>query len=133
MTRIGLFHLYVMRVFYLLLVLGLGSIIWPEIINHKTPWSFHSGVRICLFVALSALAVFGLRHPVKMMPLLVFEIIWKLIWLSVVALPAWQSGTLDAATRDTTFECLAVLVFIPVIPWGAIFAAVITSPGDRWR
>ena len=39
------------------------------------------GVETCMLVALSLLAVLGLRYPMKMLPILLFEIGWKFIWV----------------------------------------------------
>ena len=41
----------------------------------------------CILLAMSVLAFLGLRYPVKMLPILLFESMWKLTWLAVIALP----------------------------------------------
>ena len=41
----------------------------------------------CLLTAMSLLAFFGLRYPVRMLPILLLEINWKLIWIGTVAIP----------------------------------------------
>ena len=49
---------------------------------------------------MSVLALLGLRYPLRMLPILLFEVAWKLTWLGVVALPLWSEDKLDAATRE---------------------------------
>jgi hypothetical protein len=39
-----------------------------------------------------------------MLPVLLFECLWKVICLTVVALPLWASHKLDAATLQTTYS-----------------------------
>jgi uncharacterized membrane protein YhhN len=46
----------------------------------------------------------GLRHPVKLLPLLLFESAWKLLWLVLVAPPRATTGALDGATTETTMS-----------------------------
>ena len=67
--------------------------------------------------AMGALAVAGLFSPVRMLPLLVFEIAWMAIWVSTVALPKWLDGSLDDGTLSILFNCAVVLPFIFVVPW----------------
>jgi len=132
-TKVSLPRLYALRAGYLLLVTGLGLVIWPAIFHHDKPWELMQGVVHCMLAALSALAVLGLRYPLKMLPLLFFELGWKAIWLLVVALPLWRAHTMDADTMETAYECLIAVVFLAVIPWRYVTAAWLAAPGDRWR
>jgi hypothetical protein len=132
MKDVSLFRLYLLRAMYLLIAVGLGSMIWPLIINHVKPWGHMQGVAICLFGALSLLSVLGLRYPLQMLPLLLFELAWKSIWLIVVAWPLWSSGTIDPANLQTMYECLLGLVLLFIIPWRYVFANYVQRPGDRW-
>ena len=125
-------RLYALRAGYLMLVLGLGLVIWPRILGHG-PWPLMFGVVQCMLAAISALAVLGLRRPLQMLPLLFFELAWKAIWLAAVALPAWRTGNLDSATLSTVYECLVVVVFVVVIPWRYVLATYLARPADRWR
>ena len=56
------------------------------------------------------LSVLGLRYPLQMLPLLLWELVWKTIWLIVVAAPLWSAGSMDEATRSTAFAVLWVVV-----------------------
>ena len=108
-------------------------VIWPGIIHHEKPWTLMQGVVHCMLAAMSALAILGLRYPLQMLPLLFFEVVWKLLWLIVVALPLWSAHQMDADTLETANDCLLVVVFLIVIPWPYVFANYVMKPGDRWR
>ena len=88
MNEVSLVRLYALRATYLLIVVGLGIEIWPGIIHHEKPWELMQGVVNCVLAAVSLLALLGLRYPLQMLPLLFFEMVWKSIWLIVVALIA---------------------------------------------
>jgi hypothetical protein len=67
-----------------------------------------------------------------MLPLLLFEMAWKAIWLSAVALPLWLAHRMDAATAETAGECLMVAIFLFTVPWPYVYAAYVKSAGDPW-
>jgi hypothetical protein len=109
-------RLHLLRAGYLLVGVGLAVVKWPLLPDaHRLP--LHEGVVLCLLTAMSLLALLGLRHPVTLLPLLVFETLWKLLWLGLVALPRAASGRLDAATTETLVSCSLVVVVIAVVPW----------------
>jgi len=128
MPDVSPLRLYALRAGYLLLVVGLGLVVWPGVIHHDTPWSLSGGVVKCMLAAMSALAVIGLRYPLRMLPLLFFEVAWKAIWLIAVALPLWSAHQMDADTTETAVECLMVVVFLVVIPWPYVVSTYLTAP-----
>jgi hypothetical protein len=132
-TDVPVWRLYALRAGYLLLVVGLGSQIWPVILHHPKPWELMHGVADSMFGALSALAVLGLRYPLRMLPLLLFELLWKTIWLTVIALPLWINHHIDADTLDTAQACLMGVIFPIIIPWPYVLKTFAAQPGDRWR
>lgn len=133
MTQVSLLRLYALRATYLLLVVGLGIEIWPGIIHHEKPWELMQGVVSCVLGAVGALAILGLRYPLQMLPLLLFELVWKSIWLVVVALPLWSAHQMDADTWETAAACLMGVIFPLVIPWPYVLSNYVKKPGDRWR
>src|SRR6187549_60585 len=113
MQGLSTLRLYLLRGMYLLLIVGLATTIWPLMIASARDAELMRGVVWTMLTALSLLAILGLRYPVKMMPLLFFELSWKVLWVSVVGLPLWLSGEIDAATRETLVECLFGVVIVP--------------------
>jgi len=133
MTQVSLLRLYALRAAYLLMAVGLGLTIWPGILNPDRDWSLMGGVVQCVLAAVSLLALLGLRYPVKMLPLLMFELIWKGMWLVLVGLPAWRAGGMSAGTTETLIACLMGVIFPLVIPWRHVWETFVAAPGDRWR
>ena len=126
-------RLYMLRAMYLLMAVGLGLTIWPTILNHKPEWPLWNGVGCALLGAIGLLAWVGLRHPLKMLPLLFVELAWKAIWLLAVALPLWSAGQLDPRTAETVRDCLLVILVPIVIPWPYVWRHYVRAPGERWR
>lgn len=134
MSDISTFRLYLLRATYALILVGLATTAWPGIINHPHNWGLMRSVVTSVLTAVSLLAVVGIRYPLKMLPLLLFELLWKSIWLLAVALPLWRADLIDTATAETVFACLMGIVLFPiVIPWRYVIANYIMKPGDRWK
>ena len=100
---------------------------------HAATLPAYEGVTLCLLTAMSLLAFLGLRYPVKMLPVLLFETTWKILWLALVALPNARSGTLDQTRTEIAVSCSLVVVIIAVIPWRHVWPQFVREPGDRWR
>lgn len=133
MNEVSSFRLYTLRAMYLLIVVGLGIVVWPGVIHQDRPWELMEGTVACMLAAFSALSILGLRYPLQMLPLLLWELVWKTLWLGIVALPQWWAGHIDESIKPSIFACsLVVLVYI-AIPWRYVFAHYVKKPGDRWR
>ena len=129
--EVSLVRLYVLRATYLVLVVGLGATIVPSLIDHPP---MTRGVIPSLLGGVWLLAFLGLRYPLQMLPLLIFEFVWKTVWLLAFGLPQWSAGQMPA-TFGEDFEAIAMGV-IPmpiVIPWGYVYRHYIREPGARWR
>jgi hypothetical protein len=132
-VELPLWRLYLLRALYLLVVVGLGVIIWPSLIHHDGPWELMEGAETSMLGAFSALSLLGLRYPLQMLPLLLWELLWKLIWLVVVALPLWRAGQMDDATAAMAAQILLVVIIPFVIPWGHVWANYVRKGAERWR
>jgi hypothetical protein len=127
-----LWRLYVLRACYALLAAGLGSNQLPAFLHHAH-WTQPSAVAHSFFLALALLSIVGIRYPLGMLPLLVYELLWKMIWLFGVALPLWVADRIDADTRQSFFQIAPVIILFPLLPWHYIFYNYLKKPGDRWR
>lgn len=133
MHDVSLARLYVLRATYLLIAVGLGLTIWPLLLGAPDQAEHFRGVTWTLLGALSLLALLGVRYPLKMLPLLLFELTWKAIWLIAIGLPLRGAGGLEGAFAETWFANLMGVVIVPLaIPWGYVVRTYLRAPGDRW-
>jgi len=127
-------RLNVMRIGYAFMGVGLVIVKWPILLQGATSsLPVFEGVVACLLTAMSLLAFLGLRYPVRMLPILLFEVAWKVIWLAAVALSHLIAGDLDAATGAILFNCSFVVVIVAVIPWRYAWRTYARTSGDAWR
>jgi hypothetical protein len=132
-AELPLWRLNLMRVGYAVMGVGLALVRWPDVIAYDRSTPLYEGIAAVLLTAMSLLAFLGLRYPVRLLPILMFECLWKLIWLSVVALPAVVAGDVDEAMSDVIFSCSFVVIILAVTPWGYVWRHYVTAKGDAWR
>ena len=130
---VSLFRLYTLRVCYFILAAGLGTYYWPSVISHTSEFAAKEGIAFALLAGLGLTAVLGLRYPVQMIPLLLFELTWKAIYLISFALPLWRAHQISAAVAVNIQAVAMVVIFLPLIPWRYVFAQYVTKRGDKWK
>jgi hypothetical protein len=130
--QLSVWQLNLLRVGYLVMGVGLAVIKWPLLFDHEA-WGLAEGTKECLLITMSVLALLGIRYPLRMLPVLLFEVSWKLLWLGVVALPLWSDNQLEGATRTQASAVLWVVIIIAVIPWRHVLAQYVMAPGEPWR
>ena len=128
--EVSLVRLYVLRAMYLVLVVGLGAMIVPEIVSHELT---SRGVIASLLAAVWVLAFIGLKYPLEMLPLLFFELTWKTIWMVAYGLPQWSSGQRPPTFAEDSFNIALGAVLLFVIPWGYAWRYYVKRPTTRWR
>ena len=126
-------RLNIMRFGYAFMGVGLAIVKWPILVQNAPSLPVFEGVVACLLTAMSLLAFLGLRYPVRMLPILLFEVTWKVIWIAAVAVPHLVADDLNAATRGVLFNCSLVIIIIAVIPWRYVWKRYVRTPGDAWR
>ncbi len=124
-------NIYAMRSVYLLMVIFLGSDVWAHIFSYSEPWAPSDAMDWSVWAAFSLFALLGLFKTVEMIPILLLEVVYKLIWLVLVAVPLWKVGDLNGATTDGMIFPFA-LVCLPILamPWGYVFKRYIYSWSD---
>jgi hypothetical protein len=125
------FNIYLLRLVYALMFFVLGKDTWTKILFHQGAWDPSDAVAWCVWTAFATLAGIGIIQPLRMLPILLLEIFYKVLWLIIVAYPLWSQGKLwESAAAGTTTAFLWVLLPIIAVPWGHVFSNYIyrTAP-----
>jgi len=130
---VSLFRLYTLRLAYLILAAGLGAMIWPAVISHSPQFALAHGIQAALLAAIGLTAVLGLRYPVQMLPLLIFEFTWKAIFLIAFALPLWRAHQITPAAAADIQAVIMVVILVPLVPWIYVWKQYVVKPSERWR
>lgn len=123
------FHVWGLRLFYFLMLAFVATDAWRGLLTHEGPWDPVRAVAICVWATYPTLAVFGLIHPLRWLPLMFFTIGYKALWLGFVAWPMWRDGTLAGSPAEEIAYAFAALpVLIAVVPWGYAYRTYVQWP-----
>lgn len=122
-------NIYLLRLLYILMFFVLGKAAWGHIATHQGPWEPDNAMAWCVWAAFATLAGLGIIRPLKMLPILLLEVFYKVLWLVIVAYPLWSRGALAGSPAEgTTTAFLWVLLPIVAIPWRHVFATYVYWP-----
>lgn len=113
--KIRIFWLKMMYVSTLVIAGGLG--VGLLIFRDATQWIFGivcshilSGLIGSMFLAFALLSVLGLRNPVRFVPLLCLQLLYKLIWICFIAIPLFFTGEIAIDMIVVIIVFLAVII-----------------------
>jgi hypothetical protein len=130
---VPLWQINLLRFLFLLIAVVMGSIVWKQLLFESTGWAWERGLAKSMLAALALLCLWGVRYPLQMLPLMVFELAWKTVWITSIALPAWLSGGMTKDIEDLFYDCIGVIVIYFAIPWRYVFVRFFTQPMEPWR
>jgi hypothetical protein len=124
----------VMRLGYLVMAVGLTLRKGPLFVDGTVATlPVYEGVVAALLGTMALLALLGLRYPIQLLPLLVFESVWKLIWLAAVAAPHVMSGDMSTQMSSVLSSVSVVVLILAVTPWDYVWSRYVRASGDPWR
>ena len=127
-------NIYLLRLLYALMFFVLGHTTWTHVLTHRGMWEPKDAMAWCVWTAFAALAGLGIVRPLQLLPILLLEIFYKVMWLLMVAYPLWSHGALaGSAAEGTTAAFLWVILPIVAMPWGYAFVQYVYDPGKRVR
>ena len=115
-------NVYLLRLLFLLVVVFVASGSWSAIVRHRGQWDHVKAAAVCMWAAYSVLSVFGLINPLRWLPIVMFEIFYKIIWLIIVAYPLWSGNQLAGSpAAEMTYAFVWVILPIVAMPWAYAF------------
>ena len=122
-------NIYLLRLLYLLVVIFVARDSWTVILTHQGPWDYLHAVAYCVWAAYATLSIVGLIHPLKMLPIVFFEIFYKSIWLIIVAYPLWSKNQLvGSPAEQLTYAFLWLPLPLLAVPWPYAFKTYFSLP-----
>ncbi len=119
-------NIYAMRLLFTLMFLFLSHDSLVHILNHTGTWEVTDAVAWCVWLAYGAISWIGIIRPLKMLPIVLLEIVYKTAWLLVVSYPLWKKNELAGSPADYTTSVF-IFVILPILfmPWRYFFRTCI--------
>ena len=128
--EVSLARLYAIRAAALLGVYGLFSTVMTLV----DPAPDERGMLKAMVSGLWVMSLITIRYPLKMLTVLLFELVWKLLWLIFFGIPQWWTGVGSPRLSEDLWSIGAFpIVCILIIPWGYVWRHYVKEPAERWR
>ena len=115
-------NIYLLRLMFVLILVYVARDSWTAIFTHQGPWDPLHAMSYCVWAAYSTLFFFALFQPLKWLPLVLFEIAYKAIWLAIVAYPLWSANQLAGSSAEQlTYAFLWLPLPLLAVPWRYTF------------
>ena len=122
-------NIWLLRLFYFLMAAFVATDAWKTLITHEGPWNHVRAVAFCVWATYPTLAVLGLIHPLRMLPIMLFTIGYKSLWLIFVAYPLWRANALGGSPAEAmTYVFLWTPLLIIAVPWTYVYQTYVKWP-----
>lgn len=123
-----IWRLHIMRGLFFLNFIGLAFDTWPIIFSPQEQMDTLTGVAYSFWASFSLLNFFGIRFPLKFLPILLLQLLYKTAWIISTYLPAKNSGLLNEDLDSFLWICVAGIVLdVLIIPWGYVYRSYLKN------
>jgi hypothetical protein len=119
-------NIYLLKLLFALMFIFLTYDSWAHVFRHTGPWDPANSAAWFMWGSCGVIAVIGIIRPLKMLPIVLFEIVYKTAWLIVVGWPLSRQNQL-AGTPAGAMAHNFMLVILPIVamPWRYFFRSYI--------
>jgi hypothetical protein len=119
---VALWRINAIRFLFLLMAVIMGSVVWSQLLFESADWPVARGLAKSMLAALALMSLFGVRYPMQMLPLMLYEIAWKTIWITLIAGRAWMAGKWSADIEGLFYDCIGIVIAYFIVPWRYVWA-----------
>lgn len=130
---IARWRIHCIRLIFLLMATYMGYFVWYNLLFASADVPVPQTLSRSMLAAMALLALLGVRYPVQMLPLMLYEVAWKTIWLLFIALRAWIAGKWTADIEALFHECIGIVLAYIFMPWRYVWARYIVQPMEPFR
>lgn len=113
---------YLLRGLFFLNFLALAADNWSTILFPNEQLAVLEGVAVSFWAGFSLLNLIGVRFPLKMLPILLLQFLYKSAWLIGVYLPAKKTGLMNESIEEFFWICVAgVVLNLFIVPWKYVY------------
>ena len=106
LPTVATWRINAMRLLFLLMACFMGGFVWYRLLFEVTGQPLQWGLAKSMLAALALMSLLGIRYPLQMLPLMLYEAAWKTIWLTLVALRAWLAGDWNLEFQGLFNDCI---------------------------
>lgn len=118
MNEVGKIRLMALRAFYFLTGISFVVLATFNFFIGANNIDDLLSVKKAVFYAFALLLLTGVLQPLKMLPLLLFSVAWKTIWILAFVVPMYFGAGPDDFTKNILLPVLSgLIVTLIAIPW----------------
>jgi hypothetical protein len=119
-------NIYLLRLIFILMFFFLNFSSWSHIMQHSGLWENTDAAAWFMWASCAAISWIGIIRPLKMLPIVLFEIIYKTSWLLMIAYPLWVNNKLAGSSHEDMANVF-MWVALPILamPWKYFFTTYI--------
>jgi hypothetical protein len=126
---VAIWRINAIRFIFLLMAVIMGGLfVWPQLLFESADWDVMRGLAKSMLGALALLSLWGVRYPMQMLPLMLFEIAWKTIWIGLIAGRAWMADKWTPDIEALFFDCIGIIIAYFIVPWRYVWARYVAQP-----
>ena len=122
-----------LRIIFAAMVIVLGSKQLNYLLEGASEWSNWRGLGHSMLFTLAVLAIGGVFRPLAFLPVMIYEMAWKIVWLAVVALPPWLAGEQIPGIVNAQSSIIGIGILMILIPWKYVWWRYFAQPIEPWR
>lgn len=130
---VALWRINAMRFLFLLMALVMGYFVWTQLLFESADWPVHKGLAKSMLAALALLSLWGVRYPLQMLPLMLYEVAWKTVWLTLIAGRAYLAGKWTPEIDALFYDCIGIIIAYFIVPWRYVWARYVKQPMEPLR
>lgn len=121
-------RLHLMRALFFLNFISLAFDNWSAVLFPAEQMDVLSGVAISFWAGFALLNLIGVRFPLKMLPILLLQLLYKSAWILGTYRPAHASGNIDEGIQEFFWICVAgITLNLLIIPSRYVYRAFIRN------
>ena len=121
-VKVPAWRQHILRGLFFLNFISLFFDNWSQVLSGELAVAIYPAVTVSFWAAFSLLNVFGVINPLRFIPILLLQLVYKSAWLAGSYWPAFALGAITEDQQEFFWICVAgVVLNLLIIPWRYTF------------